>query len=261
MNQNEIACCSNWRNPKTIIALIAVLLLGAVIIVSILRDRIVNRDNWQISITGQGKVSYQPDTANISVGVTVDNIEKAEDALNQLNDKMKKIYEAVEKLGVGKENIQTQNYTLSPHYASPAEFSDTSDMKITGYDANQIIVVKARGIKDNNEIVSKIISSASKAGANQINGISFESADLNNLKQEARIKAITDARSKAKNTAGALGVRLGKIVGWWENYLPAEGRMYYGDAMGGYGGGGGAPIVPSGAYEVIMEVNISYLLD
>lgn len=261
MNNNATAPCCAWRNPKTILILIAMLMLGAIIIVSILRDRIVNRDNWQISVIGQGKISYQPDIANINMGVKVDNVEKAEDALNQLNDKMKKINEAIEKLGIGKDNIQTQNYMLVPHYANSSDNlvnSNLSDSKKTGYDANQIIVVKARGIKENNEIVSKIIAEASKAGVNQVNGIAFESSLLNDLKQEARLKAIADARSKAKDTSKALGVRLGKVVGWYENYIYPETQTYQSD-MGGVGGGG-SPVIPTGTYEITMEVNISYLL-
>ena len=84
-------------------------------------------------------------------------------------------------------------------------------------------------------------------------------AKIEDIKQEARLKAIVDAKKKAKTLSRSLGVRLGKIVGWWENFNPPM-PPYYGEFGGGLGGGGGvaAPVVPSGLGEINMEVNISY---
>jgi uncharacterized protein YggE len=259
MNENtslkKDGCCCEWRSPRIILGLIAMILLSAIVIASILRDRIVNQTQWQISITGQGKVEYLPDIANISMGVQVDKAEKAEDALKQLDEKMKKIFEAVQKAGIPKEDIDTQNYVLAPHY-------DAADnvLKLAGYDANQIIVVKTRDIQKNSEAISKIVSAAGAAGVNQINGISFEASGLNELKQEARLKAIADARGKAGMTARALGIKLCKVVGMWENFISPEGQIYYSSDTGGLGkgGGGGEPIIPSGTNELIVEVNVSY---
>jgi len=71
-----------WSNPKVILGLIAMLLLTGVVVVSILRDRIVNQQIWQVSITGEGKVAYQPDIAVIQLGVQVDRAKTADVAIN-----------------------------------------------------------------------------------------------------------------------------------------------------------------------------------
>ena len=254
MNENQ-ACCSSWRSPKVILLLIAMLLLASIIVVSILRERLVNDPQWQISVAGQGKVAYNPDIANVNLEVEINKAAKPEDALNQLNDKMKKVIAAVEQTGIAKENIQTQNYTLVPQYDVIDNIS-----KVTGYNANQSIIVKVNDIDKNSDKVSKVIAAAGSAGTNKINGVTFEASNLNDLKQEARVKAILDARTKAKNIGGALGVKLGKVVGWWENYVYPDTTMSYADGKGGMGGGGSVsePYIPTGNRELVIEVNVSY---
>ena len=150
------------------------LLLAGVIVVSILRERLVNDPQWQISVAGQGKVAYDPDIARVNLEVEISKVAKPEDALNQLNEKMKKVIDAVAKAGIAKENIQTQNYTLIPQY-------DTIDnvSKITGYNANQSILVKINDINKNTNKASEVIAVAGKAGTNKINGITFEASNLN----------------------------------------------------------------------------------
>ena len=239
---------------KLTIWILAILALSAIVIVSILRDRIVNPPQWQINVIGQGKVNYQPDTAIVSVGVQVDKVEKADEALKQLNEKINKIYQEVQKVGIPKDDVTTQNYSLYHQYDVIDNVS-----KLTGYSANQTLLVKVREIQ-NEEAVNRVVSAVTNAGANQINGISFEASNLNNLKQEARLKAIADARSKAGSIAGALGVRLGKVIGWWENvvYSP-ETPIYAKGDMAGLGGGSvGGPVIPNGSQELIMEVNVNY---
>ncbi len=256
MNENQ-NCCADWRSPKTILSLIAILLLAGIIVVSILRERIVNNPQWQINVSGQGKVSYEPDIANVNLEVEISKAAKPEDALNQLNDKMKKVINAIEQAGIPKENIQTQNYTLIPQYDVIDNIS-----KITGYNANQIISVKINDINKNANKTADIIAAAGKAGTNKINNVSFEASNFNELKQTARLKAIADARSKAGSVGQALGVKLDEVVGWWENFVSPDATTAYYDGKGGMGGGGGAissePYIPTGARELVVDVNVSY---
>lgn len=258
MEENK-CCASSWRSPKTILILIGIVLLSAIIIIAILREKIVQDNNWTVNVVGQGKVAYQPEVAKISLGVQIDKVQKADDALNQLNTKMNSIIKALKEAGISEENIQTQNYTLSPQY-------DTilGELKVGGYSTNQTVVVKVKDILNNQDKVSKIIAIATKAGANQLGGVAFEPENVNDLKQEARVKAITDARAKATGIANALGVRLGKVVGWWENTISSPdypSYSYYGGGIGGGGGmgaGGSSPSIPTGLREIIIEVNLNY---
>lgn len=246
----EITKNKNWSSPKYWLAAFGLVLLAGVLVVAILRDRIVNQPQWQVSINGQGRVSFEPDIAKITLGVQIDKAVKAEDAINQLNSVVAKVVAAIESQSVPKENIQTQNLSLLPQYNY---FENISNLD--GYNANQQIVVTLKDINDNKDRIGEVINAATKAGANQVQNLAFDSSRMDDLKAQARLEAIADARKKANDISQVAGVRLGKIVGWWENYIS---QPYYDYAMGGYGGGGGAPVVPTGQNEVVIEINLNY---
>lgn len=250
-NSNE--CCLGWRNPKTIILLVAILVVGGIVALSLVRERIINDYGQRMSFTGQGKITYKPDTANITLGVQVDNVLSAETALNELNTKMTKIKKVIKNLNIAEENILLQNYSLTPQY-------NTIDniQKVTGYSANQLIVVKVTDLEKNADSITQIIAAANVAGVNQINGVSFTTSKLEELKQQARLLAIAKAKEKAQELSPVLKIRLKKIANMWENpiYIPEMMNSYptyYYDGKGGAG-----PMVPNGNQEIIIEVTLEY---
>lgn len=280
-----------------LVKIIGILALCAIIIVAILRDRIVNDRFKQITAIGQGKITYVPDTAVINLGVQVDRAPKAEDALNQLNDRIDKIKKAVIAVGVKEEDITTSNYSLYPQYdyridntgysvpsaspimkgvavgssagvatdIAPAPVSapvNSQDKVLTviGYTANQQLTIKVKDIANNNNLLNKAIAEAGKAGSNQINGVSFEASSLEALKQQGRVKAIEDAKGKAKELAGAAGVRLGDITGWYENFVGGSPYAMDSVAYGKGGAGVSAPMpqVSAGNNEIVVEIGLTY---
>lgn len=244
---------SNWHSPRLVMMFVGMLLLAVVLIVSILRDRIVNQPQWQVSVTGQGKVAYQPDIAVLTLGVQVDRYALAESALRTLNERVAKVVAAVKESGVATDDIQTQAYSLTPQYNYVEGVTYAA-----GYSANQQLTVKVSKLNENTELLPKVIGAATKAGANQVTSLTFDLSNLNDVKQEARLKAIEDAKSKAGSLAEAVGVKLGDVVGWWENVVQAPGGPIV--MFDGKGGGPGAatPTVPTGLQEVVVEVNLNY---
>lgn len=234
---------------KFVIFLVAILSLSGIVTVSILRDKIVNSSQNQISVAGQGKVKYQPDTANITLGVQVDKVKNAEEALTILNEKVNKIIAAVKVLGIDSESIKNQNYSLNPFY----DYINGVNT-LSGYNANQQIIIEVKGVDSNFNILNQVISESAKAGANQVLGIAFSSSNIENLKQEARVLAIADAKKKAETLSSVVGVSLGDIVGWWENVISPS--PYY--DYSGAGMGGGSPAISSGLYETTVEVTLNY---
>lgn len=239
---------------KTWLSALALVVIGVIVVVALVRDRIINNPQWQVTVSGQGRVSYTPDVATINLGVQVDKAKDAAGALRALNERMTKVLAAVKGAGIPDADIQTQSYTLYAQYDYINNIS-----VLAGYNANQQLAVKVRNLDKQSDLVARVISVASAAGANQVNGVNFEASNIEELKQQARLKAIEDARSKAGSLAGAAGVRLGKIVGWWENIISVPGQVgpYYGD-KGGMGGGSVTPVVPSGSPEVVVEVGVNY---
>jgi len=240
-------CC---RGHKWIMVL-AIVCLTAIVLVAIVRDRIVTQTNWTVQVIGTGEVLYESDIANLNLGVTISNEKSATKAISDMTATTKKVIEAVTKLGVAPEKLQTTNFNLNPHYVYTDNKSD-----VTGYDAEQTLLIKIEGIDQNKELLGKVIESASSVGANKVQGIEFTSSKIEQVKQEARITALKDARVKAGSTAQAAGVKLGKVVGWWEN-------MVYSDAMGKGGYAVEAPVtpsVPSGQQKMVIEMNVNYLV-
>src|SRR5437762_207224 len=123
---------NTWKSPRAVIGLIGILVVAAIIVVAMLRDRIVNPTYQNVTITGEGRATYKPDIATITLGVQIDRASTAEDALNQLNSKTKKIVDAAKSAGVASEDISTQNYYLSPQY----DYKDNIQT-VGGYMANQ----------------------------------------------------------------------------------------------------------------------------
>ena len=242
---------------KLALVVVGMVLLTGIVVVAILRDAIVNRSNYQVSVTGTGRISYTPDKAKVTLGVQIDRAETAEVALQQLTERVQKITEAVEQLGIPSEDVHTSQYSIQPHYEYTYDSFNNSQSRVVGFDANQQLVVTVKDLTKESQSVSKVIQGATKVGSNQILGITFDVSNVDDLKHQARVAALKDAMEKASATAGSLGVRLGKISGWWDNVVQAPGLDPYGY---GYaeGKGGGAGLVPSGTDEVVVEASVSY---
>ncbi len=239
---------------KVALLIVAMALIAGIVTLALLRDRIVNWPQWTVTVNGQGKISYQPDTAVVYLGTMVERAINAERALTQLNNSMTKVLEAVKALDIPPEEIQTQSYSLYPQY----DYIEGASI-LAGYSASQQLVVKIKNLKEQPDIISQLISKATAAGANQVNGISFETSNIEQLKQQARLMAIQDAKSRAGALAAAAEVKLGKVIGWWDNVIvaPGVGQPYYYDGKGA-GGAVGSGAVPSGQQEIIVEVGVNY---
>lgn len=248
--------CSCHSKGKVAIVIVGLLLLATIVVAAILRDRLVSQQYRQVTVTGQGRVSYSPDVAVVTLGVQIDKAAKAEEALNQLNAKIDGIIKAVKALGITDDDLQTQNYSLYPQY----DYKDNISA-VAGYNANEQIVIKVTGYDKDQNRLSQVIAAASKAGANQVNSLSFDASNLNELKQEARIEAIQDARAKSTALAEAAGVEIKSIASWYENMInPVPTYVDYSY----YGKGGmtndqaATAQTPSGSREVVIEIGVNY---
>lgn len=204
-----------------------------------------------ISVSGDGRVFVAPDIAEISVGVQTGRQPTAAKAMEKLKTSMDALIAAVEKAGVAKKDIRTENFWLNPVY----DYRDGQQVP-RGFEANQSVRVKVRDL----DKVSDVLGAATAAGANQAGSVNFTVDDPEAKRAEAREEAITEAKEKAEVLANQLGVRLTKIVSFSEG----EGGVppvYMERAA--YGMGGGADMaqsvpLPPGEQEVTVNVSITY---
>ncbi|MFA6428728.1 MAG: SIMPL domain-containing protein [Candidatus Buchananbacteria bacterium] len=243
---------NHW--PKLLIVLVVILAITSIVIVALLRDRLVSNNQWTVSVNGRGRVLIKPDLAVINLGVDTFKVSTAKEALAQNSVKMNKISAKLKELGIAEMDIKTTNYNLSPVY----EVFDGRS-RPTGYTVNQQLTIKVRDLTK----VGVIIEAVTNEGANQIGEVSFTVDNLEAVKDEARLLAIADAKAKAGKLAQTAGVRLGKTVGFWENYVSGSEADVYG--KGGIGGGMAVnqasislPPVSGGQLEVIVEMSLTY---
>jgi uncharacterized protein len=199
------------------------------------------------NVNGEGKVSISPDIAVLSVGVTA-NGNTVQQARDQMNSIINKVSEAVKDLGVEAKDIQTSSYNISPNY----DFTGGSQ-KITGYNANTNLSIKVKKL-DN---VNGIIDASTQNGANQVNGLSFDVENRTEAENEAREKAIDDAKKKAQQAAKVAGFKLGNLVNYQENFtggpipLPARAGNLAADSKE-------ATQVEPGSTEIVISVTLSF---
>lgn len=170
--------------------------------------------------TGTGEVSATPTTAHVSLGVTA-TAASADDAKNQLNKTINTVIGDLKKLGIDEKKIQTTNFSVNQNTSGPVIQAlpiRPSTNPSGDYTANATLEVETKDVATANQAVD----TASKDGANVINGVSFSltDADQQALEDQARIKAIADAKSKAEKIAKAAGLKLGRLVNITEGSAP-----------------------------------------
>jgi uncharacterized protein len=154
-----------------------------------------------ISVTGEATVSVAPDQAQIDAGVTSE-AKTAREASEANNAAMGKVLLALKGANIDEKDYQTSRLSLQPQYAP----NRTGPNAITGYRASNRVSIKLRDITK----VANIIDTLVGAGANEIGGIHFVVSQASKVLDEAREKAVTDARRKAEIYAKAAGVTLGE---------------------------------------------------
>lgn len=156
-----------------------------------------------ITVIGTGEVQSKPDLAQINVGVVTQD-ESASAALEQNTEKMQDLMEELSRLGIDEKDIQTTNFSVGPTYSHDPQ--GRRPPEIEGYQVSNQVQIKVRKLSALGRVLDDLIS----RGANQVNGISFSLADSTNTMDDARRKAMADARRKAELYAKAARVELGQ---------------------------------------------------
>ncbi|MBV9979685.1 SIMPL domain-containing protein [Bradyrhizobium sp.] len=166
-----------------------------------------------ISVSGEGTVSVPPDLAQIDAGVATD-AKTAKEAAEANNVAMSKVLAALKGTGIDEKDFQTSRLSLQPQYA-PNKVS-SGPTSITGYRASNRVTIKVRDLTK----VASVIDTLVAAGANDIGNVGFTVAQPSKLLDEAREKAVADARRKAEIYARAAGVTLGAPLDITEGGAP-----------------------------------------
>ena len=199
-----------------------------------------------ISVTGEATVSVPPDLAEIGGGVTSE-AKTAREASEANNAAMGKVLQALKGAGIEEKDIQTARLSLQPQSAP----NRSGPSAIAGYRASNRVTIRVRDVTK----VANVIDTLVGAGANEIGGINFVVSQASKLLDEARERAVADARRKAEIYARAAGVTLGAPLSISEesNSAPAPyRRMAAGMAVS-------APVA-QGEETLAVTVNVSWAI-
>ncbi|MBR0755164.1 SIMPL domain-containing protein [Bradyrhizobium jicamae] len=154
-----------------------------------------------ISVSGEATVSVAPDQAQVDGGVTTD-AKTAREASDANNAAMGKVLAALKSAGVDEKDFQTARLSLQPKYAPDR----AGPSAVIGYRASNRVTIKVRDVTK----VANVIDALVGGGANEIGGINFTVSQASRMLDDARTKALADARRKAEIYATAAGVTLGE---------------------------------------------------
>ncbi len=212
-----------------------------------------------ITVSGKGEVTAVSDIASLYVNLNKEG-KTAKEAQDLLNTEITKVLKYLKDQKIADKDIKSEYGGLNPKYSyeQPTCFTypcPTRDPKIIGYTASQSITIKIREV----DSASEIRTGLAGVGVTDISGPTFGIDDEEGFKDQARSKAILDAREKAKVLAGELGVRLGHVVSFNESNGGGY-PMYAAKAMmaDSVSASAPAPTLPKGENKITSDVNITY---
>lgn len=203
-----------------------------------------------ITVVGEGRVTVQPDTAYASFGV-----EAAGDSFaatqNDASARMQAVIDTLVGQGISRDDIRTSRLAVNPVY------DQRDNTVLRGYRANNTVRVRVRQL----DRVGAIVDAATGAGANRVEGISFTVDNLEPVKDQAREQAVRNARAKADQLAGLVGMRIVGVKAVVESdassspapYARADGALAAAPAA--------APPVEPGTQEVRTQVTVTYIVE
>jgi uncharacterized protein len=156
-----------------------------------------------VTVMGDARISAQPDTATVMISVVTQNPSAVE--AQQLNaTRTTAVIAAVKAAAGAGAEIKTSGYALIPQRV----YKQNEPPTITGYEARNSVNVTMNDLTR----VGPVIDAAAKAGANNIDGVSFSLRQDREARGQALAESTRTAMAKANILAQTLGGRVTRIV-------------------------------------------------
>jgi uncharacterized protein len=182
--------------------IVACLLLGAAAVAGVARPEGTHAAGTAdaaartITVTGTGTATSTPTRATLSFGVQT-QAATAKAALAQNADEMHDVIAALQKAGA--KDVKTQSVSLSTVYGD--------NQAVQGYSAMNSVSATVTYAE-----AGATIDSAVAAGANQVDGPSPLTDDMDTLYKKALADAVANARQHADALAAAAGAKVGEVT-------------------------------------------------
>ncbi len=157
-----------------------------------------------LHVSGEGRVSVQPDVAVVYAGVTATGKELPR-VTNDANAAMRRVLDAVGKAGIPAKDVQTTRHDVSVD----RDWSISKGPRpVTGYTVTDEVRITVRDLARVGPVIDRVLA----AGSNTLRSLSFEKDDPTPEQGRALAAAYASARAKAEALARAAGVTLGEVV-------------------------------------------------
>ncbi len=219
---------------------------------------VVAAGNTLLTLSAEGRSTRTPDLAVFSAGVTNQG-KTAGEALAANSADMNRVIAALKKAGIENRDIQTSNLNLNPIYEQQRQLPngtiEPAQPRIIGYQVNNTVNIRQRNLAQFGRVLDTLVA----AGANQVNGPSFQMDDADAATDEARTQAMKKARTRAELYARAAGLKVVRILTISESggYAPQPQVMYARAAMAD----AGAAPTPVAAGEVSLTSTVTVLFE
>ncbi|MEH8143958.1 SIMPL domain-containing protein [Aeromonas hydrophila] len=153
-------------------------------------------------VSGYAEQKAEPDMLTLNVSVTA--LEKQGiKAKQQVDGKVAAFFGQLEGLGIKRSDVEAGNLVISPEYQYP----QNKKPELVGYRAQRQLAVKLYQL----DKLSELMDTALKAGLESVSQIEYGLKAPQTIKEQARLGAVEDAKTKAESLAKAFGMKLGKV--------------------------------------------------
>lgn len=152
-----------------------------------------------IHVRGYAQQDVAPDTAYVTIGMESTN-KDAEAARTENNTVMTNVRNALEGMGIAKEDMKTTNFYMNPNY-------DNKNRSIVSYTVTNSLQVKVTNL----DMIPRLIAKAGALNANKLQGIRFTTERADQIKANLIKEAIRNGKQAAQAAAVAAGSQLGQV--------------------------------------------------
>ncbi len=215
-----------------------------------------------INVSGYGEAFGVPDLATFTFSVSSEKATVAA-AQAEATAKINAITAYLKTAGIADKDVQTSDYSVNPQYdyqtvaCAVGVPCNGGKQVLRGYEVRQTTTVKVRDTTKAGDLLTGV----GQKGATEVSSLNFTFDNPDAVQDDARLKAITNAKQKADVLARQLGVQLIRVVSYNDsgNYpqpmYPRDAAYSSGSVMNEKAV---APAISIGQNKVTSNVNITY---
>jgi uncharacterized protein YggE len=154
-----------------------------------------------IEVTGKATIMVMPNMATVSFAVET-SAATAKQAAGENARKSNKLLNTLREVAAKEVKIKTSGFSLTPIY------DKGSRLRPKGYRARNSVLLETKNI----DKVSTFIDEASRVGVSRIGSLTFSTDRDQELRKEAAVKALQQAKTIAEDLAKAAGLTIRNMV-------------------------------------------------